>query len=170
MSTHHKPNHSYKKHPLIPEYHHQIQPKMNELTRTFPLAIPIDGYGKIALATALLSLYAVVVRYFRYQRCTAIQSRFQPTRRPLSSMTVKEAHQIIRELRELEFPYSLHNAMKISLLKVPILHPHHRLANASLIQKIDRLNPNNDKTIPSNRPTQRTQRAQTRRRHRSPPQ
>ncbi|RMJ28853.1 hypothetical protein PHISP_00304 [Aspergillus sp. HF37] len=32
-------------------------------------------------------------------------------------MTVKEAHQIIRELREQEFPYSLHNAMNNSLLK-----------------------------------------------------
>lgn len=37
-------------------------------------------------------------------------------------MNVKEAHQIVRELRELEFPYSLHNAMKISLLKVPTLN------------------------------------------------
>lgn len=91
---------------------------MNEFTRTLPLANPIDGYGKIALATALLSLYAVVVRYYRYQRCIAIQSRFNSTKRPLSSMTVKEGHHIVRELRELEFLYSLHNAMKISLLKV----------------------------------------------------
>jgi len=95
---------------------------MNELVPTLPLAIPIDGYGKIAIAIALLALYTVLVRYYRYQRCTAIQSRFQSSKRPLSSMNVKEAHQIVRELRELEFPYSLHNAMKISLLKVPTLN------------------------------------------------
>lgn len=99
-------------------------PKMNQLMQTIPLAIPIDGYGKIAITTALLTLYAMLVRYYRYQRCTAIQSRFQSSKRPLSSMNVKEAHQIVRELRELEFPYSLHNAMKISLLKVTTLHNH----------------------------------------------
>ncbi|KAE8548207.1 hypothetical protein EYB25_010001 [Talaromyces marneffei] len=32
-------------------------------------------------------------------------------------MTVREAHEIFRELRELEFPYTLHSAMKLSLLK-----------------------------------------------------
>lgn len=72
---------------------------------------------QLLIAVTLLSLYLVIVRQLRFQRCHAIQSRFQSSR-PLSSMTVKEAHQIVRELRELEFPYTLHNAMKISLLKV----------------------------------------------------
>lgn len=72
---------------------------------------------QLLIAVTLLSLYLVIVRQLRFQRCHAIQSRFQ-SGRPLSSMTVKEAHQIVRELRELEFPYTLHNAMKISLLKV----------------------------------------------------
>lgn len=50
-------------------------------------------------------------------------------------MTVKEAHQIVRELRELEFPYSLHNAMKISLHKVTTLHHPTLQCN---VNKIDR--------------------------------
>lgn len=63
-----------------------------------------------------LVLYIFAVQRHRYQRCKVIQSRFE--RRALSSMTVEEAHQIVRELRELEFPYTMHNAMKLSLLKV----------------------------------------------------
>lgn len=71
----------------------------------------------LALGCALcVTLYIITVGRCRYQRCKAIQSRFKD--RPLSSMTVAEAHQIVRELRELEFPYSMHNAMKLSLLKV----------------------------------------------------
>lgn len=61
--------------------------------------------------------YIFTVRKYRYQRSKAIQSRFD--NRPLSSMTVQEAHQILRELRQLEFPYTMHSAMKLSLLKVP---------------------------------------------------
>ncbi|KAF7128280.1 hypothetical protein CNMCM5793_002822 [Aspergillus hiratsukae] len=68
-----------------------------------------------SLTVTIVTLYTLLVRYYRFQRCSAIQSRF--TNRPPSSMTVNEAHQIIRELRELEFPHTLHNAMKLSLLK-----------------------------------------------------
>lgn len=68
-----------------------------------------------------VAVYILIVGKCRYQRCKAIQSRFKD--RPLSSMTVAEAHQIIRELRELEFPYSMHNAMKLSLLKVSSYRP-----------------------------------------------
>lgn len=77
---------------------------------------------RFLIAIALTGLYLLLVRWFRFQRCLAIQARFQLPERPLSSMTVKEAHQIVRELRELEFPYSLHTAMKISLLKVCFIH------------------------------------------------
>ena len=71
----------------------------------------------LAIGFALcVALYIHIAGKCRYQRCKAIQNRFKD--RPLSSMTVAEAHQITRELRELEFPYSMHSAMKISLLKV----------------------------------------------------
>ena len=68
------------------------------------------------LLTAGVALYLALARYLRYQRRNVIKARF--TNRPLSSMTIPEAHEIIRELRELEFPYAMHSAMKISLLKV----------------------------------------------------
>lgn len=79
-------------------------------------------YQKFSLAAALLGLYVLIVRYFRFRRCLRIQSRFKLAGRPLSSMTVKEAHRIVRGLRELEFPYTLHNAMKLSLLKVCFIY------------------------------------------------
>ncbi|PGH14887.1 hypothetical protein AJ79_02749 [Helicocarpus griseus UAMH5409] len=72
-------------------------------------------YERPLAAAAALGVHLFIVRYFRFQRCCRIESRFEG--RPLSSMTVKEAHQTVRELRELESPYSLHNAMKLSLLK-----------------------------------------------------
>ncbi|KAK1144810.1 hypothetical protein N8T08_004822 [Aspergillus melleus] len=71
--------------------------------------------NQLTLLTAGVALYLALVRYLRYQRRNVIKARF--TNRPLSSMTISEAHEIIRELRELEFPYAMHSAMKISLLK-----------------------------------------------------
>lgn len=76
----------------------------------------LSNYQSLALVGGALGVYMLLIRLCRFQRCKAIRGRFAG--RPLSSMTVKDAHQIIRELRELEFPYSLHNAMKLSLLKV----------------------------------------------------
>ncbi|KAL2826622.1 hypothetical protein BDW59DRAFT_179340 [Aspergillus cavernicola] len=61
----------------------------------------------------------LTVRRHRFNRRSAITSRF--ANRPLSSMTVSEAHTILRELRELEFPYSMHNAMKLSHLNMHLL-------------------------------------------------
>lgn len=78
--------------------------------------------SQLTLLAASIALYLALARYLRYQRRDAIQARF--TNRPLSSMTIFEAHEIIRELRELEFPYTMHTAMKISLLKVRIHSSH----------------------------------------------
>lgn len=87
------------------------------------LTTPQHSYQTTLTAVSVLGIYILLVRYFRFQRRDKIQARFKQTGRPLSSMTVKEAHQIIREMRELEFPYTLHNAMKLSLLKVNT-HPY----------------------------------------------
>ncbi|KAB8231143.1 uncharacterized protein BDW43DRAFT_313225 [Aspergillus alliaceus] len=64
---------------------------------------------------AMVVSYILLVNRLRFKRARKIESKLSG--RPLSSMTVKEAHEIIRELRELEFPYTLHSAMKLSLLK-----------------------------------------------------
>lgn len=76
----------------------------------------------IPYAVPLLALYIYLVRTRRFTRRDAITARFNE-KHPPSTMTVGEAHQIVRELRELEFPYSMHNAMKLSLLKVSPLPP-----------------------------------------------
>lgn len=71
---------------------------------------------RLLIAAAVLLPYLLLVKRLRFQRARKIEAEFNG--RPLSSMTVKEAHEIFRELRELEFPYTLHSAMKLSLLKV----------------------------------------------------
>ncbi|KAJ5155962.1 hypothetical protein N7492_008765 [Penicillium capsulatum] len=80
------------------------------------MILPVTQSTLVFFSACTLVLYALAVRHRRYQRCKAIESRF--SHRASSSMAVEEAHQIIRELRELEFPYTMHNAMKLSLLKL----------------------------------------------------
>lgn len=70
----------------------------------------------VVLALCLL-VYLSIVRSLRYQRCHKIQSKF--VNRPLSSMTAKEAYEIMQQLQELEFPYNFHNSLSFGLLKVP---------------------------------------------------
>ncbi|PYH85233.1 hypothetical protein BO82DRAFT_371673 [Aspergillus uvarum CBS 121591] len=61
--------------------------------------------------------YIAVVRLLRYRRVKAIDALFVDGRRKLSSMTSEEAHAIISQLQELEFPYAFNKARKIALLK-----------------------------------------------------
>ncbi|PQE21362.1 dephospho- kinase protein [Rutstroemia sp. NJR-2017a BBW] len=68
------------------------------------------------LATCLLA-YLLLVRICRYQRAEQISSVFGHGKRPLSSMTTEEAHNIMTQLQELEFPNAFHKARKIALLK-----------------------------------------------------
>ena len=74
----------------------------------------------IPAATALLSSYMALVRTLRYRRMEAIKAPFVRGKRPLSSMTVKEAHDIIAQLQELEFPSAFGKARRIALLKVGV--------------------------------------------------
>jgi hypothetical protein len=77
--------------------------------------------GRCALATipvVLLLAYMLLVRSLRYQRARKIQSPFGPGKRPLGSMTTEEAHDIMAQLQELEFPYAMNKARRIALLKV----------------------------------------------------
>ncbi|KNG84932.1 hypothetical protein ANOM_006406 [Aspergillus nomiae NRRL 13137] len=67
-------------------------------------------------AASLIGAYVMAVQYFRFQRCDRIESKFRRTGR-LSSMTVKEAHDIMRQLRELEFPFALRSSTKMTTLK-----------------------------------------------------
>ncbi|KOC12022.1 hypothetical protein AFLA70_207g002031 [Aspergillus flavus AF70] len=66
---------------------------------------------------SLIGLYVLAVQYFRFQRCDRIESQFRRAGRPLSSMTVKEAHNIIRQLRELESPFALRSSTRMTTLK-----------------------------------------------------
>lgn len=74
----------------------------------------MSGQGLAILA--LLGAYLLTTQYLRFQRRNRIKSAFAD--RPLSSMTVHEAHEIMRELRELEFPYTMRSSTRLSTLKV----------------------------------------------------
>ena len=72
----------------------------------------------LLLAAVLVCSYVVLVRAHRYRRMEAIREPFARGNRPLSSMTTLEAHQIIAQLQELEFPSAFAKARRIALLKV----------------------------------------------------
>jgi hypothetical protein len=74
---------------------------------------------RLFVAGTISVLYLLLVRSLRFRRARKMESEFN--RRSLSTMTLREAHEIFRELRELEFPYTLHSAMKVLLLKVSFL-------------------------------------------------
>ena len=62
--------------------------------------------------------YLLLVRFLRYKRAERINSDFSTGKRPLSSMTTEEAHDIMTQLQQLEFPYAFNKARMIALLKV----------------------------------------------------
>lgn len=74
--------------------------------------------GYIALTAIAVTVYLLVVRQSRHQRRDQLVSSFLDTKRLLSSMTTAEAHDIMTQLQELEFPYAFNKARKIALLKV----------------------------------------------------
>ncbi|KAF6789373.1 hypothetical protein CSOJ01_14800 [Colletotrichum sojae] len=71
----------------------------------------------LAVVTAVLAGYLLLVRALRYRRKAAIEAPFTTGKRPLSSMTVKEAQDIMNQLQELEFPRAMAKARQIALLK-----------------------------------------------------
>lgn len=70
------------------------------------------------IAVAVIVGYMVVVKFRRYERMASIEVPFLHGRRELSTMTTDEAHGIISQLQEFEFPYAFGKARKIALLKV----------------------------------------------------
>ncbi|RDW70529.1 uncharacterized protein DSM5745_08040 [Aspergillus mulundensis] len=66
---------------------------------------------------AVLVSYIALVRALRHRRMANIEAPFINGKRPLSSMTVSEAHAIITQLQELEFPYAFGKARRMALLK-----------------------------------------------------
>ena len=71
----------------------------------------------LTIVIALTSFMALG-RLFRYRRMAKIEAPFTNCRRSLSSMTVKEAHAVMAELQEMEFPYAFAKARRMALLKV----------------------------------------------------
>ncbi|KAF5689920.1 hypothetical protein FCIRC_1154 [Fusarium circinatum] len=61
-------------------------------------------------------MYLAAVKYLRFRRRDDILTILGKDR-PLSSMTLPEAHSIMMQLQELEFPYAFMKARTISLLK-----------------------------------------------------
>ncbi|KAF2141144.1 uncharacterized protein K452DRAFT_327340 [Aplosporella prunicola CBS 121167] len=75
------------------------------------------AWGSYLPFAILLSAYLLIARMLRYRRAEAIQAGFSNGKRPLSSMTTKEAYDIMTQLQELEFPYTFGKARAIALLK-----------------------------------------------------
>lgn len=71
----------------------------------------------MTIAIASIS-YIALVGLLRYRRMAKIEGPFAPGKKDLSEMTVKEAHAILSQLQELEFPHAFSKARKIALLKV----------------------------------------------------
>ncbi|GKZ37300.1 hypothetical protein AbraIFM66950_008786 [Aspergillus brasiliensis] len=74
----------------------------------------------IMISVLALTIYlALLQQRLRYRRQTAIEAPFTAPahKRPLSSMTIEEAHAIITQLQELEFPYAFAKARRMALLK-----------------------------------------------------
>lgn len=74
--------------------------------------------GVVSAFILFIAAYIILVRVLRYRRMEAIAEPFVQGKRPLSSMSTKEAHDIIAQLQELEFPTAFNKARKIALLKV----------------------------------------------------
>ncbi|KXH49473.1 hypothetical protein CSIM01_03761 [Colletotrichum simmondsii] len=87
----------------------------------FPITSPeIGKTSSWIIATALTMIivsYIFIVKQLRYRRMIQIEAPFAKGGRELSSMTVKESHEIITQLQELEFPYAFSKARKLALLK-----------------------------------------------------
>lgn len=62
--------------------------------------------------------YLILVRSYRYARRDEIEGQFRSGGRELSTMTGKEAFEILAQLQELEFPYAFAKARQMALLKV----------------------------------------------------
>lgn len=71
-----------------------------------------------SVAVIALASYIALVNCLRYRRKEKIEGPFSNRKRPLSSMTVKEAHEIMTQLQELEFPHAFAKARRMALLKV----------------------------------------------------
>ncbi|EYE96441.1 uncharacterized protein EURHEDRAFT_385287 [Aspergillus ruber CBS 135680] len=79
-------------------------------------AASFHALWSLTIAIALSS-YMALVKLLRYRRMAKIEAPFTLGKRELSSMTIKEAHEIMTQLQELEFPYAFAKARQISLLK-----------------------------------------------------
>jgi hypothetical protein len=75
------------------------------------------NHCSLAIFIALVG-YIALAKLLRYRRMAKIEAPFANHRRPLSSMTVTEAHAIMAQLQELEFPYAFAKARRMALLKV----------------------------------------------------
>ncbi|KAK9646394.1 hypothetical protein HCH54_005144 [Aspergillus fumigatus] len=72
--------------------------------------------SSLTIAVVVTS-YMALVQLLRYRRMAKIEAPFVSGGRPLSSMTVQEAHAIITQLQEMEFPYAFAKARRMALLK-----------------------------------------------------
>ncbi|KAJ5163901.1 uncharacterized protein N7500_005731 [Penicillium coprophilum] len=93
-----------------------LQVSLDRMMNVTRLLCTLWGKHQVTIVIAFIS-YIALVGLLRYRRMTRIQAPFAPGKKDLSEMTVKEAHAILTELQELEFPHAFAKARKIALLK-----------------------------------------------------
>ena len=79
------------------------QPKHNANPPSWLQALWTQHHKTITL---IIIIYITLVRLLRYHRKQTIERPITHGGRKLSSMTSQEAHAIITQLQELEFPYA----------------------------------------------------------------
>lgn len=90
---------------------------LDALNRAIQLPQQLDNIH-IAGIVIVLTTYMVLVRYLRYKRKASIEEPYFGGKKSLSEMTVMEAHEVINQLQQLEFPSAFAKARRIALLKV----------------------------------------------------
>lgn len=94
-----------------------LQISIDEMADATGLLCTLWSKHRLTIAIAFIS-YIALVRLLRYRRMVKIEAPFASGKKDLSEMTVKEAHAILTQLQELEFPHAFSKARKIALLKV----------------------------------------------------
>lgn len=103
----------------------------------------LDTTAPLALSLALG--YMILVRLLRYHRAKEMASPYGDGKRSLSDMTSDDAHAIMKNLQELEFPAAFTKARTVALLKVEI--DREELRSQLITQLIGWRNPNDVETL-----------------------
>ncbi|KAJ5835323.1 hypothetical protein N7447_001349 [Penicillium robsamsonii] len=99
-----------------PQTEQTLQVSVDRMSDVNGLLCTLWSKHRLTIAIAFIS-YIALVAILRYRRMANIEAPFAPGKKALSEMTGKEAHAILSQLQELEFPHAFAKARKLALLK-----------------------------------------------------